>query len=218
MDVTPNQFLPFPEDLDPGNGALDLQVIAEAIDANITAKLSQFRTIINRVVRVSHMLVNGSSFGANQRVDILSGVNNFVDVYVSPGSLANADFDSFGLGTSPGIFHAGAFVVTNPVGAVNVGTGRLLEIQARIPNTPTRFPTQFTTKIADSQVFETNTGSEWQMAELEFLTPFPVADHGELGFTGTQISAFMTHRNTSSNLQCLAGSLIWIYRAADVEA
>jgi len=219
MDITPGESLPFPEGFDPGNGALDLQVIAEAIDANITAKLGQFKTVINKAVRVARSTAAGTAFGPNLRTNILGGLTPFSTVYSSPGSPlgALASLDATGLGSAPGIFRAGAFVVTAPIGATTAGSFRLLEIQALIPNTPTRFPTQFVTKIADSEVYETNTGAEWQMAELEIMTPFPDAPNGQLGFVGTQFTAYMTHRNFASNLQVLAGSVVWLYRAADVE-
>jgi len=218
MDATDSQSLPFPEGFDPGDGALDLQVLAEAIDANATLKLAEFRRIANKPVRVSRLTGTGSGIPAGIKTDIFStGAGNWVSQYNSPGmTVQNNALLNDQIGLTPGLYHFGAFLITNPTGAVNVNSQRLLTLEALIPNDPTSFPGTTIIKEARTEVFETNTGSTMMTAELEVFTPYPSSVSGD-PFAGTDFNAYLTHANAGSTVTLLTGSLMWLYRAADME-
>lgn len=218
MEVTPNEFLPYPTNNDPGNGALDLQVLAEAIDAATQGKLAHFRQIINRPARVRQLSANTGNMipNINNDISIIGGAFWLPATYNSTGPVLGSNpYSSLGLGTTPGIYRAGACVISNPIGAVTAGSSRILEIDAIIPSDPSNFPVSTVTRKAFSITFETSTGSQYQTTELEFLTNFP--GNNSSTFAGTQIAAFFNHQNAASNMQLLAGSTMWIYRVGDVE-
>lgn len=217
MDLTLNEGLPFPGGYDPGDGALDLQVLAEAIDSNVALKMTHFRSIINRPCRISRLNATTGSMTAGANFNIYSvGSPNWVSLYNStPSMLPGANpFQSVGLGSNAGIFHVGAFVQTNPIGAVTVNSERTLSIEAIIPGDNTDYPVTTISKYSRSRTFETNAGSQFQMCELQFFTPYPEVGTGA---SGTTITAQFFHANVASSVALFPGSLLWIYRAGDVD-
>jgi hypothetical protein len=211
MDSTPLEHLPFPEPNDPGNGALDLQILAEAIDAKATIQLAELRTVVNKPIRVTTLTATGGTpVSANSQSDVfIMGAPNWSSLYDSSTSFSLRSESMDGVGTTPGIYRVGCFLITNPTGAVNNGTARHIRIEATVPTSDfTTFPTLTKLQVAYSQCFEASLGSTVQQCELEFATPQP---------TATDVQITFNHGNTSSTVALLTGSITYMYRVGDVE-
>src|SRR6476660_8368670 len=102
MELTPNLRLPYPDDNDPGDGALDLQVFAEATDAAITAQLVALRANINKPCRVAMLNTPTAGFAANVTTDVFAA-GTWTIIYDS-SSLTTTTLDPFtqrGMGEEP---------------------------------------------------------------------------------------------------------------------
>lgn len=218
MELTPNLRLPYPGDFDPGDGALDLQVFAEAVDAAVTDQILALATAINKPCRIAQLAVNTAGIAANQASSIFSG-NTWTILYDSSDiafSPTVTPFTQQGMGEEPGIYHLGAYIASQPTGAATANTVRQLEVRATVPSDRTVFPARTKLARALSTGYETTVGFHPLVAELEVYTPFPSV--GVAVFAGTIFDAMFFHQNTGSTVQLNAGSLAWIWRAADVEA
>jgi len=217
MELTPNLRLPYPDDNDPGDGALDLQVFAEATDAAITAQLVALRANINKPCRVAMLNTPTAGFAANVTTDVFAA-GTWTIIYDS-SSLTTTTLDPFtqrGMGEEPGIYHLGAYIVTQPTGAITANSLRRLTVSAAIPSDRTVFPATTKTLSGISSGYETGSSVHPLVADLEIYTPFPSV--GVSTSAGTIFQVTYMHQNTGSTVQILNGSLAWIWRAADVEA
>lgn len=202
MELTDTQDFPYPGPLDPGDGALDLQVFAEAVDAKLTTAFADFRAVLNTKVKV---------------VGLLANVPGFVNAVEAEIPFDNILYDNtaFASGTpffdEVGYYRIGAFVQSNPSGAVTANTSRLSRLQFRqqltIPFGSVVFEDWFT------QTYESNTGSEYQV--MEGLVRVPNVDS-----PGSFIRVLFTSFNSGSNTTVIGGaggSLIWFYKVSDLE-
>lgn len=218
METTDPELIPYPEPNDPGNGALDLQLIAERVDALATAQIAEFRRIINKPMRVYRLGSNSPNLAANQSINCFT-FSGWAPLYDSTGvSVGSSGFSQDGLGTTPGLYHLGATIFSAVLGGVDTNTLRQIELRATIPSDATQFPASVTIKNAYSTGYEPNSGTYALSAELEVFTPVPSVGPGTHLFAGTIFNLFFLHRNTSSDIQVQAGSLAYIYRAGDIEA
>jgi hypothetical protein len=219
MELTPNLRLPYPDDNDPGDGALDLQILAEAVDAAATLQLAALRAAINKPCRIAQLSVNTAGIAANVETSIFSAGFTWTILYDSSSIAISAAVNPFtqrGMGEEPGIYHLGSYLSTQPTGAITANSFRQLAIKATIPSDRTVFPATTTLIEGLSGGYETSSGSHQLNAELEVYTPFPSV--GVATAAGTIFDATFFHQNTGSTVQINAGSLAWIWRAADVEA
>lgn len=202
MELTDTQRFPYPGPFDPGNGALDLQVFAEAVDAKLTAAFVNFRAVLNNKVKV---------------VGLLANVPGFVNGVEAEIPFDNILYDNtvFGSGTpffdEVGYYRVGAFILSNPSGAVTVNSLRLTRLQFRqqlaIPFSTVVFEDWFT------QNYESNTGGEYQV--IEGLVRVPNIDP-----PGSFIRVLFTSFNAGSNTTVTGGaggSLIWFYKVSNLE-
>ena len=211
MELTPNERFPYPDGNDPGNGALDLQILAEAIDAKVVTMLANFKSAINKLMRVTVALGTGpNAVTANAFSDIFTiGAGQWSKIYDSTGQATLDPASMNGFGTTPGIFRMGCCLATNPTGTVNGGTFRELRLSATVPlNDPSVFPLTTTIKRSLSKVYEASAGNTLQCCELEFATAFP---------RSTTLNMEFQHGNTGSNVTTLAGTLMYVYRIGDIE-
>jgi hypothetical protein len=213
VDVTDSQFLPFPTDNDPAAGALDLQILAEAIDAKLVTAFANYRATLNKKIKYSTMLVNGSSIAANTLTTVYPTFSTWSVLYDSTGGTAAANpFDMTGfIGMSGGVYRAGMFLKTNPSGAVNANTRRFLQIEATIAQDSSPLPT-VTVEGYFNEVVEANAGGTFQVLECEFFVPFVTSS----AFSSKVVASYF-HTNTSSTVTYIAGSYAWLYRVADLE-
>lgn len=217
MNLTPNLRLPYPNNDDPGDGALDLQILAEAADAAMAAQIIAFRKTINKPCRVATLSTNTSGMTAGQEGSIFQG-QTWTILYDSstiafPPTIN--PFDQRGMGEAPGVYHIGAYLSSQPTGAATVNSVRQLEIRATVPGDRTIFPATTTLMRGISTGFETGVGVHPLTSELEVYTPFPTV--GVDTNAGTKFDAIFFHQNVASTVQINAGAVVWIWRAADVD-
>jgi len=216
MELTPNERFPYPDGNDPGNGALDLQALAESIDAKAQIQLTNFRTKLNKKMRVARLIGTGpNSIGANAFGDVFTmGAGQWSILIDTTGTFLLDASSLNGFGPEPGIFRVGCHLSSNPVGVVTANTYRELRISATVPtNDPSLFPANTTIKRSLSKVFEASTGFVSQTCELEFATLFPAQGANVV----TTVNVEFQHGNTGSNVQLLASTLLYTYRVCDIE-
>lgn len=202
MELTDTQQFPYPGPFDPGDGALDLEVFAEAVDAKLTTAFANFRTVLNTKVKVVGLAASATGF--------VNGVETEIPfdtvLYDSTGFAGTtAFFDQVGY------YRIGAFVLSNPSAGVTVNSLRLARLQFRqqlaIPFGAVVFEDWFT------QNYESNTGSEFQV--LEGLVRVPNVDT-----PGSFIRVLFTSFNAASTTTItggIGGSLIWFYKVSNLE-
>lgn len=202
MELTDTQQFPYPGPFDPGDGALDLEVFAEAVDAKLTAAFANFRAVLNSKVKVVGMVANQTGF--------VNGVEDAI-------AFDNVLYDSTGLAgttaffTEVGYYRVGAFILSNPSAGVTVNSLRLTRLQFRqqltIPFGTVVFEDWFT------QSYESNTGGEYQT--IEGLVRVPNVDS-----PGSFIRVLFTSFNAASTTTVIGGtggSLIWFSKVSNLE-
>jgi hypothetical protein len=200
MDQTDSQLLPFPEDNDFAAGALQLQALAQAIDAKLVSLNARFDDVLNRPVFIRRN-------STTQNV----GANNGVSINVP-----QVVFQSFDTGTSSstvrlnawptGIYVCGGYVNTNPIGAVNANSAKLVYLQfvdRRIKPGPLN---DSYTESWGHTGNQTNTGGD----HTTFVETFEV--HGP---EGASVRMELLHGNTSSNLSVI-NAVLWMVRVGDL--
>lgn len=215
MDTTDSQHLPFPDDNDPGDGALDLQILAEAIDAKLVAQFAAMRGVINKKCKVSVLAANTVAFADSTLIEVYPTSSTWTTLYDSTGGSDTANpFDLSGF-TGGGVYRVGWFCQSAPSGTVDVNTERDASLNVQVAldaSTPSTFQTQ----ILPVTSYDTNNGSVRQVVDSEIFLPFP----GQFPFVtgGSNIRPNFFHLNTSSGVSILAGSLAWVVRVADLES
>lgn len=217
MESTNNEMIPYPEDNDTGNGALDLQLLAERVDALAGAQQVELRRIINKPGRVIRLTNNFATTAGIVNDVFAAGI--WADVFSSayPSPIVTPGFGGFtngGLGSTPGIYRVGMYLNVSITGALTANSLRQLTITAAVPSDATIFPGTISTKLARTVNFDPQ-GALGLTAELEVYTPYP--SNPVSSFGGTVFTATFLHANAASTVQVNAGSIGWIYRVADVE-
>ncbi len=202
MEVTDTQGFPYPGPLDPGNGALDLQIFAEAVNAKLIASFADFRAVLNNQVKIIGLIANVGGFINGIETEIPFD-NILYDNTGSPSNLVGF--------TEEGYYRIGAFILSNPSGAVTVNSLRLTRLQFRqqltIPFSAVVFEDWFT------QNYESNTGSEYQTIEglvrVSSVQP-----------PGSFLRVLFTSFNAGSTTTIIGGtngSLLWFYKVSNLE-
>jgi hypothetical protein len=214
MDSTDSQHLPFPENFDPGDGALDLQVLAEAIDAKLSAQFVAMRGAINKKLKVSTLAANTSAFADSTLIQLYPTSSTWTTVYDSTGGSDTANpYDLSGF-TGGGVYRVGFYCRSQPSGTVDVNTERDASLNVQVAldaSTPSTFQTQ----ILPATSYDTNNGVVVQVVDSEIFLPFP----GQFPFVtgGSNIRPYFFHLNTSSGVSILTGSLAWVERVGDLD-
>lgn len=201
MKLTGSQLLPYPEPNDPGDGALDLQVLAEAIDAKLVTEFANFRSVLNgRQLEVVNLLADFGPFTSSAPPASVSFDNV---VFTSDGGGPTIQFDP--TVTSGAVYAAGLYLISNPTGTVTVNTHRSSRILVSLYNGPSL--NTFTSQTWNVEVYETGTGGEHQQVMAVFYAPFPAQ---------SLITPQFQHNNTGSSVNVLAGSYMWLQRLGEV--
>lgn len=196
MDFTASQLLPYPEPDDYANGALQLQMLAQAIDAKLVAINAGFDGVAARPVAIRKN-TSTQSVPANQGVAINVGTTVFAS-YDTGISNSRIRFTAW----PAGIYICGGYVNTNPSGVVNANSGKLVYLQfedRRIQPGPLNDTYAESWGHSGSQ---TNTGGD----HMTFTETFEV--HGP---AGANVRMDLLHSNTSSNLTVLNATLWVVY-------
>jgi hypothetical protein len=201
VKLTDSQFLPYPEINDPGDGALDLQVLAEAIDAKLTQEFANFRSVLNN--RQLEVVTLASDFGpiSSGGTGITIGFDTVV--FTSDGGGPTILFNP--AITTGGIYAAGCYVISNPTGAVTANSYRKAMLQISLYNGPS--VATFSNQTWSSEVYETTTGGEHQHVMAVFYAPFPAF---------SSVSVAFQHGNTGSTINVKTGSIMWLQRLGEV--
>lgn len=200
MKLTDSQLLPYPDANDPGDAALQLQVLAEAIDAKVSAELTGYRSVLNeRQVDVMLTSVDNSAIGNNVKVNVTYNTSLY-------SSSIAPTFPAFVPSATPGVYVMGAYQISNPTGAITANSFRDLFIQVQLYQGPVL--NTFITEIYESRVYETNTGGEHQTLTCVVNVPDP---------THSIISVQFQHANAASTAAVKAGSIFWIYQIGTVD-
>jgi hypothetical protein len=207
MKLTGSQLLPYPEGNDPGDGALDLQLLAQAIDAKLVAEFASFRGVRNKWVFVQSRSSDQTGLVANSTTtNFGSGTSISFNNLIYTTSLTTTG-SSVALATAdPGYFRVGLYVVSNPSGTVTANTYRTARIVAVVGTGPPAFTSA--NENYYSTTYESSTGAEHQFIEAMVRIEAPA-------YSSFQFS--LRHGNTGSNLTIKAGSLAWVYRVCDLE-
>jgi hypothetical protein len=200
VKLTDTQLLPYPEANDPGDGALDLQVLAEAIDAKLVAEFANFRSVLND--RQIEVVTLAADFGP-----VTANTDTFVSfdtvVFTSDGGSPFIGFDP--AVTSGAVYAAGAYVISNPTGAVTANSSRTAKLSMSLYQGPSL--NTFTTNTWISEIYETSTGGEHQQLVSVFYAPFPAS---------SAINLIFRHANVASTVNVKAGSMMWLQRLGEI--
>lgn len=198
METTDTQFLPYPEANDPGAAALQLQVLAEAIDAQLTDAFSTFRTVVNPDVLVLRLSAN--------QTGILLNTTTVIDfdqvLYDTTGAGLSASF------LSTGYFRIGSYILSNPSGGVTANSSRRTFMRyERTIFVPAVTVVQ---EFFDSTTLDAGVGGEIQSVEALIRVP-------SIDAPGPFIITQFLHLNAASTMNVLAGSLMWYYKVCELE-
>ncbi len=209
MDQTESQQLPYPEDNDPANWALQLQVLAEAIDAKLVADFAAFRDVIN----VPALVVNLS---ANQTGIPTTGD----DVYFDQVLYMNGNWTltpSYLVFPETGYYRIGAYVVANPSGAVTANSSVITVLRyVYVPSYPFYSRTE---EDFETRNWQSSTGGEHMVSEglirVDAVNPFP-SSTSPSDYSMARVR--ITHANAASTMDVIAGSKMWGYKVSELES
>lgn len=211
MDETNSQELPYPEINDPAADALQLQVLAEAIDAKLVAKFAEIRTVLNPVAALVNLSVTQTGIPSSETPNTVF----FDQIVYQSGSWGLAPTYLFFPET--GYYRIGAYTVTTASGAFTLNSR--VEMTLNYPYIQA-FPfTTVTTEYYTSQNFQSgSTASEHQVAEAlvrcDVVNTLP-SGLSPLNYSG--ISTTIVSSNVASTLNVIAGSKMWAYKVSELE-
>jgi hypothetical protein len=205
MDITNTQSLPYPDCNDPGDGALDLQVLAEAIDAKLVAAFANFRAIVNRPAFIVGLSANQTGFASGSTADIIWDTTIWDSTPTGIGGL--------GSGVSffqPGYWMIGCWISSVPSGGVTANSKLLIRMTYQgdllVP-----VGAVHTESVAAAN-FQSNTGGEdvvvTQLVRQE-ADNFP-------GSSGI-VTISLSHANVASTLSVNSTSMVWGFKVCDLE-
>ena len=208
MKLTDTQLLPYPDGNDPGDGALDLQLLAQAIDAKLVTEFASFRSVRNKWVFVQSLGADQTGLVANSTTTNFgsgTGVNFNTIIYTT--NLLTTGSSVTLTSANPGYFRVGMYVLSNPSGTVTANTYRTARITAVVGTGPPAFNSA--NEFYYTTNYESSTGGEHQFVEAMVRIEAPA-------YSSFQFQ--VRHGNTGSTLTLKAGSLAWVYRVSDLEA
>lgn len=204
MDVTDTQLLPYPEQNDPADDALDLQILAEAIDAKLVSQFANFRSILNTEVFISTLAVDETGFTSTP-----AEVTFDTTLYNSTTNSSNSFFPEGPFFATTGYYRVGTYIVSAPAGAVNANTSRFVYLEYRqqlaLPPGTVNLDQWVTLN------WEPNTGNrENQVAE-------GLVRVDNVDSPGSFLHTLFASGNTSSTTTVFAGSMLWFYKVSELE-
>lgn len=209
MDQTSSQHLPYPEANDPADWALQLQVLAESIDAKLVAEFAGFRTAINRPVLVANLSANQTGIAASVTSDIF-----FDQILFKSGSWLLDP--SYAFPQETGYYRMGAYVVANPSAGITANSSVYTSLTyAYVPSYPFY---SYSTEEFISRNWQSSTGGEHMVVEtlvrVDVVNPAP-STFRPTDYSGARVT--ITHSNVASSLNVIAGSKMWAYKVSELE-
>lgn len=198
MEVTESQGLPYPEPDDFANGSLQLKILAEAIDAKLEVLDDGYQAVLERPVVIRR--VNGGqtvTATVNSVVQIPTTVYES-SVYLPQGTTTLISFNSY----PAGIYMAGGYLATNPTGAVNANTRKVVSLVVTDRRIQPGIGSDLYEEIWYHGGTQTNTGGDF----ITFTESFEIHDP-----ENAYIYLRLEHNNTSSTLGIGGGNLWFVY-------
>jgi hypothetical protein len=196
MESTDSQLLPYPEPEDFANGSQQLKLLAEAIDAKLAVLNMGYDTILTRPTVLKSATPSSQTIFAN--ISTTVSIPNVV--YNSSSTATQASTTSINLPFYPaGIWMAGGYVATNPAGAVNQDTLRIVTLRVVDQRIQPGTGIVSYEEIWDHSGSQTNTGGDF----TTFSQTFEIHDP-ENAF----LQCKLFHGNTGSGL-IVTGAFLW---------
>lgn len=206
METTDTQRLPFPECVDPGVGALDLQVLAEAIDAKLVTAFANFRAVVNRPAFIVGLSANQTGFASGSPGQDITWSTTIWNSTVALGIGAGVLF------YEPGYWMLGTWVSASPSGGTTANSRysvRLTYQGALL--TPIGGESD---ELVGTINYQSSTGGEDQVVthlvrqEFNDTTSFSGGGH---------VSVNIYHENVASTLTVTSTSIVWGFKVSDLE-
>jgi hypothetical protein len=198
--MTDTQDLPYPERDDFGNGALQLQALAEAVNAKLVTSNAAYDVLLSPEMVVASASADITGLPVTTVNTLL-----FSPLYQpDPNTFAITPF--FFLGMRPGTYQAGCYIRSIPGGAVTNNTYRTVQMDLVDYLIPGSGSSRYTEEWFN-EIWETNTGFEYQTLHIAFSVHSP--DQAILN-----LSFF--HGNSGSALTVKADSYFWVARVGDL--
>lgn len=210
MDQTASQQLPYPEINDPADEALQLQVLAEAIDAKLVAQFAAQRRVANPPCAIVNLSANQTGVVAGTATQIF-----FDQILYQQGAWLLAPTSLFFPET--GYYRCGAYMLSGPSGAATLGSSLVLTM--RYPYVQALPFSSYTVEEFEEQNFQSGTtGNEHQLAEglvrVDVVNTAP-GNFSPIDYSG--IAAYILHSNAASAVTVVAGSKMWAYKVGELE-
>lgn len=207
MRLTDTELLPFPDCTDPGDGALDLQVLAEAIDAKLVASFANFRKVVNVPCALWTLSVNATGFVNGDPSPI-----NFDQLVFQSPQLAVTGPSTGVLIYTPGYYFVGMFLNASPSGGTtaNADVTAMIEWKGDL-NTPIGAQSRelFLTRNYLS-VSASESATVCMVVRQEF-------DGTALLNGGGLLTGYIWHQNAASTMTVNATSRLWAFKICDLE-
>jgi len=216
MKITDRFSLPYPDDDDFGNGALDLQYFAESVETQLVALQTGLQSSLytQGFITQSTADVTGIASGGEQTPFGRSS-GNFWN-----GGTPTAVWNTTGAGTTltineTGSYIFGAYVNLIAAGTVNVNTLRLLTLGASVPA-----GAQFTNQkqyLYRETTLEPNAAGNGVFMCVQGMFDYQMINSSKPGAdinNGYWLG--IAHGNTSSTLTLKAGARFWSIKVADI--
>lgn len=204
MKTTPFEGFPYPEDNDYGDGALDLQVLAEAIDAKMAAMLAALSYMGRRETCVVTNSADSGAIGAGS-----GSFATFDTVLYNNGFAMIGPNNAIPVPIVPGSYLGGLSINCQLVGAVTAHSQRQLLLVNNIPTGPTHadlFPVTYADTCYDSGV----AGGDFLTCQGTFdFQAIPTNPYGSWLYN-------FRHENLASNMVVKAGAIAWFTRISDL--
>lgn len=208
MEQTSSQHLPYPDENDPAAWALQLQVLAEAIDAKLVDDFAAFRNVINTPALVVNLSTNQTGIAT-------TGDDIFFDqiLYMNGAWTLTPTYLVF---PETGYYRIGTYIVSNPSAGVTANSSVIVTLRyVYVPSYP--FYSR-TVEDFETRNWQSSTGGEHMVAEglirVDTVNPYPSSSSpSDYSMARVRIG----HANVASTLNVIAGSKMWGYKVSELE-
>lgn len=206
MNLTDSQALPFPDCDDPGDGALQLQLLAEAIDAKLVDQFARFRSIVNRPAFVAGL--NAPQPGYPTGISSIPWEREVYNSAITSGIVGSSGITFF----QTGYWMVGAYLHSNPSGGVTANS--LVYARLLYRGTLVAPIGGVNEELWISTNYQSSTGGEHQVVTALVRQEYD----GTADFSGGgAVSLQIDHQNAASTITIQQPTLIWGFKVCDLE-
>lgn len=210
MEQTLSQHLPYPVENDPGDGALQLQVLAEAIDAKLVAAFAAYREVVNPPTAVVNLSANQTGIVNSTETQILFDQDLYImgDWALTPSWLFFPE---------TGYYRVGTYINSLVAGAVTAQSS--VQVYLFAPYVSSLPLATYTREVFTNQDFQPATATNIHQV-VETLVRCDVVNTTPSNVEPTDYSGILAsiwHANTASAIDVIAGSKMWAYKVSELE-